>query len=164
MRYTRTLFPACGFQLLHADVVMAKASSHPSAIQTMTVNFFSFLFFAQNCFFGLKTTEIPLWKDAALYLLTNTAIFPTLLEIGVVLTRGRARVEGVGWYSKMCMRSITLVSQREALLVMSRVPGNGEVSVNKSLTLELPQNNPFHFISLRAQTRVGVCASASVYE
>lgn len=58
-------------------------------------------------------------------------------------------MEGVGRYSKMWSRSITLVSPREALLVMSRVPGNGKVSVNKTLTLELPPNNLFHFISLR---------------
>lgn len=48
---------------------MANVSSHPCAIQTMTVNLF---IFAQNCFSGLKTTEIPLRKDATLYLLKNT--------------------------------------------------------------------------------------------
>lgn len=63
---------------------MAKVSNHPSAIQTMTV----INFFCSELFFGIKTTEIPLWKDAALYLLTNIDMFPTLLEIGVVLTRG----------------------------------------------------------------------------
>lgn len=75
-------------------------------------------------------------------------------------------MEGVGRYSKTCSRSITSVSQREALLVMSRVPGNGEVSVNKTLTLELPSNNLFHLISARVQARVCVCvcASGSVYE
>lgn len=68
----------------------------------------------------------------------------------------------MGWYSKMCSRSITLVSPREALLVMSRVPGNGEVSVNKTPTLELPQNNLFHFIGLRVQARVCVCLHLQV--
>lgn len=131
---------------------MAKVSSNRSAIQTMTVIYF---FLLRIVFFGLKITEIPLWKDVSLYLRTNTDIFPALLEIGVVLDKRAVCVEGVGWYRKMCSRSITSVSPREALLL--RVPGNGEVSTNKTPTLELPQNNLFHFISRSASEGVCVC-------